>query len=327
MKVVKIIFLLLINFFLFPVYSSLFIICFFLSVTPIFSTRIARENLKNQLGIKNLRACFFITFVYLGYIFYFFEAFLFECFHLNVYLSENEFNFEDLLKEIKEKFSCEYKGIVYVLSHMANVEMYALPVLEQYHKGNHPPLYALAKPLSIPLVNVFLEWYRTRSGMRVLWTNKHIFSKMKEFIEKEKPSFCMLVDQKPKNGGIFIRFFNKFAAFPSSGLRMCLLNEMVVVYATGYRVMPGLMKLKMSCGWNAHLKKKNPLHPKDAQEQKQFITQPAELYKPHVLKESERSVAVELSYFVRWIENEIKKHPTQWCWDYKKWSREPQNSK
>jgi lauroyl/myristoyl acyltransferase len=29
-----------------------------------------------------------------------------------------------------------------------------------------------------------------------------------------------------------------------------------------------------------------------------------------------------MSYFAAWIEKEIKKKPTQWSWDYQKWSRQ-----
>lgn len=328
MKILKLIILLLLNFLFLPIYFMFFIICFFLSYIPIFPSKVARENLKERLRLRGVKVNFLISLVYLGYIFYFFEAFIFEIFHLNICLFEKGFHLDQLLTGIRQKYpSAKDRGIVYILPHMANVEMYSIPVLEKYILGEQNKIYALAQPSRVKFVNKLLSWYRIRPGMGILWTNRRLFSKMEKAIVQEKASFCMLVDQKPKNGGLFIRFFGKYAAFPISGLRMCMNQNLIVIYAAAYRILPGIMKLKMQCGKNPHLKDSIIL-PSEPSFLSSLSLKKADLYHHNHAKEPEKDANLEMSYFVKWIENEIRNHPEQWCWDYKKWSREPlRNSK
>jgi lauroyl/myristoyl acyltransferase len=328
MNFFKLITLLLLNFFFLPIYFMFFLICFFLSYFPIFPSKVGKENLQERLGLKGIKANFLISLVYLGYVFYFFEAFLFGALHLNTCLFEKGFCLDDLLKGIRQKYpSAKERGVVYILSHMANVEMYSLPVLKKYTVGQHGKIYALAQPSRIKFVNKLLSWYRLRPGMGIIWTDKRLFSKMEEVIIQEKASFCMLVDQKPKSGGLFIRFFGKYASFPISGLRMCMNQNLIVVYASAYRILPGIVKLKMQCGKNPHLKDGIEISSEPSFLSTSSLNE-AELYHRNHIKEREQDVSLEMSYFVNWIENEIREHPGQWCWDYKKWSREPSgNSK
>lgn len=321
MKFFKFIILLLLNFLFLPIYLFLYVVCFCLSYLPIFSTKTAKENLKEQLNIQGIKSNILISLVYLGYVFYFFEVFIFENLRLNICLFERGFCYKEFLAKIKRKYPyLKDKGIVYILSHMANVEMYSLPVLEEYAAGRHNKIYALAQPSRLKFINRLLSWYRVRPGMGVLWTDKHLFTNMEKAIVNENASFCMLVDQKPKNGGLFIRFFKNYAAFPVSGLRMCMNQQLIVVYASAYRVLPGVVKLKMQCGKNLHL-----LSSSEIVEDSLFLSsvylENAEIY--NNLKEREKYAGLEMSYFVKWIEHEIKNHPEQWCWDYKKWSRKP----
>ncbi|WP_233231144.1 hypothetical protein [Silvanigrella aquatica] len=273
--------------------------------------------------MRGIKAHFLISLVYLGYVFYFFEAFFFEIFHLNICLHEKGFNYEQLLQGIREKYPDSHnKGIVYILSHMANVEMYSIPVMEEYRKGKHTQVYALAQPSKLNFINKLLSWYRVRPGMGVIWTTKSLFSKMEEVIVQKKASFCMLVDQKPKSGGLFIRFFGEYAAFPVSGLRMCMNQNLIVVYAAAYRILPGIVKLNMQCGKNPHLKNEIEL-PHAPHYLSTMALSEAELYHKNSIKEREKDVSLEMSFFVNWIEHQIRKHPEQWSWDYKKWSRDP----
>ena len=328
MKIFKLIILLLLNFLFLPIYFVFYILCILATFIPIFPTKVAKRNLKEQLGYRGLKIHFIISKVYMGYVFYFFEAFVFEVLRLNLCHLQNGFNYKELLNGIHQKYPIsKERGIVYILSHMANVEMYSLPVMEQFSKGNHSKVYALAQPSKVKWINKLLIWYRVRPGMGVLWTDKSLFSRMEQVITQEKASFCMLVDQKPKTGGLFIHFFKKYAAFPVSGLRMCMNNNMIVVYASAYRVLPGIVKMKMQCGKNPHLKEKKFLNEEPSFLNTEILSE-ADLYHKNHIKEREKDVSTEMSSFVNWIENEIKSHPAQWCWDYKKWSRDPiENSK
>ncbi|MES2614120.1 MAG: hypothetical protein V4591_01760, partial [Bdellovibrionota bacterium] len=121
-------------------------------------------------------------------------------------------------------------------------------------------------------------------------------------------------------GGLFIKFFNEYAVFPTSGLRFCMNQNMIVLYMAGRRIMPGWMQMKAQCGKNIHLEPHvksnlNGVHTNN-------LTQ-AEIWKPENVSEKDAAAATEMAYFVAWVENEIRISPTQWCWDYRKWSRRP----
>lgn len=101
-------------------------------------------------------------------------------------------------------------------------------------------------------------------------------------------------------------------------------HNMIVVYAAGYRLIPGIIKIKMQCGKNFHLSSKQGYsNEKTGFAHSENLKQSADLYNPEQIKEREKEVALEMSYFVSWIESEIREHPEQWAWDYKKWSRKP----
>ncbi|BBH53633.1 lysophospholipid acyltransferase family protein [Fluviispira sanaruensis] len=322
MNKIKIIFLILLNVMLSPIYLILFIFCFLLTVLPIFPTRIAKQNLAERLGVKGLQANYYISLIFLNYIYYFVEAFIFHTLNLNVCV----FADDDQLSEVKSLITKKHtlsqeKGCVFILPHMANVEMYALPVIELYQATLKTKIYALAQPTKSQLTNKILEWYRKRPGFDMIWTDNKLFTKMENAINKEKASVCMLTDQKAKKGGVFIRFFGKYAAFPTSGLRMCLNQNMPVIYASAKRIFPGFLTLKLKIGQNNHLKSKavsNKIH-------NTTELNSAEIFNFSELKEREIETALELSYFVAWVEKEIRTNPSQWCWDYNKWSRDPSN--
>nr|BFD31692.1 hypothetical protein GTC16762_13100 [Pigmentibacter ruber] len=323
MKKIKYIILLLLNILFLPLYILFGLISFLLSFLPIFPTQTAKQNLKQQLNITGIKTNILITQVYLNYLYYSVEAFFFQKLNLNICEFSDDFIYPVFYAELQEKYpALREKGIVYILSHMANVEMYSLPVIEEVMKGKHNKLYALAQPAKLKWVNKLLSWYRVRPGMGVVMTDKSLFAQMERLIQSGQASFCMLVDQKPKNGGLFIKFFNDYAAFPTSGLRMCMNQGMVIAYAAAYRVIPGVVKLKMQSGKNPHLKK-NIL-----ENYQQIYTRdedlvPAKLFDAENIKQREAQTALEMAHFTKWIEEQIREHPNQWCWDYRKWSRKP----
>lgn len=323
MKKFKFIILLLLNILLIPIYFSFLGVSFILSFLPIFPSQTAKQNLKQQLNITGFKANLLITQVYMNYFYYVIEAVLFDFLRINCCEFSEDFNFIAFYSELAKKYpALNEKGIVYLLSHMANVEMYSLPVTQEVIRGNHNMLYALAQPSKFPWINRLLSWYRLRPGMGILWTDKSLFSRMERLIQSGNASFCLLVDQKPKSGGLFIQFFNDFAAFPTSGVRMCMNQGMVIAYAAAYRVFPGYIKLKMQSGKNTHLTKNDMSFYQQVYASDEHL-QPASLLNKQEIKEREMNTAIEMSYFAKWIEAEIKKHPNQWCWDYRKWSRKP----
>lgn len=58
---------------------------------------------------------------------------------------------------------------------MANVEMYSIPVMDEYARSNHSKVFALAQPSRLKIINKILSWYRVRPGMGLIWTDKQLF--------------------------------------------------------------------------------------------------------------------------------------------------------
>ncbi|KAB8029981.1 lysophospholipid acyltransferase family protein [Fluviispira multicolorata] len=322
MNKLKFTILILANLLLSPIYIILFIFCGILSIIPIFPTRIAKQNLSERLNINGIKANYYIALIYINYVFYFIEAFIFNILSINICIvTQDKYLNEALSLILKTHPLSQDRGCVFILPHMANVEMYSLPVIKIYSENQKTKVYALAQPSHFKFINKILYWYRKSPGLDVIWTDNKLFTHMENIIVKNKASICMLIDQKPKKGGLFINFFGKYSAFPSSGLRMCLNQNMAVIYVVAKRIIPGFLILKFRAGINAHLKNES-----SSQEINMDELIPAEIFNFEKIKEREKNTAIEMSYFVNWIENEIRQNPSQWCWDYKKWSREPSSN-
>jgi lauroyl/myristoyl acyltransferase len=311
---IKLFFIVIVNLALLPFYVTLAILSFILTFIPIFPTKTAKENLKNHLNVTGFSFHFFLTRLYLNYVFYAIEAFLLWPLRLTLCLLQNEEEIHYQMNEAK-KIS-PTTGFIYLLPHVSNVEMFTLAVIELHKKLKLEEVVALAKPSKKSFVNKLLLWYRKRPGFNIIWTDKHLLLNMNACIQQGK-TIGMLVDQKPKTGGVFLKFFEKHAAFPTSGLRFCLNKNMIAFYLFGHRILPGVVKLKIKMGKNAHISSET-LNPYRIQ------NPPSEIWNETQLSPKEKPAAKELSYFTKWMEQEIKEHPTQWCWDYRKWSRQPE---
>lgn len=317
---VKILFIFILNFIFIPIYFVFFILSFILSFIPIFPTLTSKENLRNQVHIQGVKANGIITLMYLNYAFYLFEAFIFDPLRLTHCTLENNLNLIETMLEMKRIYpQTKNLGFVYISPHMANVEMYSLPITQANKILGQEQVYALAKPSKIHFINKLLLWYRERPGLGIFWTDTKLIANMGLAIKKNC-SIAMLVDQKPKTGGVFLKFFNQYAAFPLAGLRFCMSKNMIVLYTSGHRVIPGWVSMQIRAGKNPHLEIQNASHMEGVQTQS-FT--PTDMWDKENIYEKDKYAAVEMSYFVRWIENEIKKKPSQWCWDYRKWSRKP----
>lgn len=319
----KISLLIILNIILLPVYFLFFILIFFASFLPLHPTRTAKSNLKEFLGIRNFILHFYVTSLYMNYFFYFIEAYFFDFLKINhCSMIKESVSLEILFEEAKKIYpQAKQFNFVFILSHMANVEMYAFPVVRALKKSKNyrqKKLYALAKPSRFRFATKLMEWYRLRSHLGVIWTNNSILREMIDIIDNGN-SVCLLVDQKPKKDGLFLKFFGKFAAFPTSGLKICMNKNMIVVYAAAHRVIPGLIRLKLQTGKNVHFSEQISSHIKYIKNEE--LVQ-AEIFDFENIPERNKLVSLEMSYFADWIEKEIKKKPTQWSWDYQKWSRQ-----
>ncbi|MBX9702964.1 MAG: hypothetical protein K2X39_02300 [Silvanigrellaceae bacterium] len=307
------------NLILIPIYLFLFIFCLLLCFIPIFPTKIALENLTEHLDKDKMSARFFISVLYLNYVFYFFEMFIFLPLHLAVSINKNEFkNFiESLIK--KYNFSPDSQNrIVYLSGHLGNLEANALPVsflLSSQQKNKF--IVSLAKPTKYRWLNVFIKRLRETNHLKILWTEGNFILEMVKNL-KSGNSLGIFIDQKPPKGGIFIKFFKSYSAFPSAGLRLCLNQEALIVYILSRRIVPGLFFHYYEEGLNEHLV--------SVYESKTALKSQTNLYENKIydyqqIVEKEKRPALEIASFTDWLEKIILKCPTQWCWDYKKWSR------
>lgn len=307
---------------LLPIYLFFFACALCLACLPPFNTRTAHSNLKEHLHAPLLQRIFLITGIYVGYVFYLVEAFLLHPLRLTLCSFDAHNDIEHLLETTRHLYpEAKQRGFVFILPHMANVEMYSLPVIEYMRKHNRPPLFALAKPTRFPFINTLLQKYRFRHGMKVIWTNKNLLRNMETAI-KARGSFCLLVDQKPKKNGVFIQFFGKYAAFPTAGLKYCMDHKMIVMYAAAHRILPGWIHLEMRNGKNPHLAPHYQSHEKYIETQS-FTANQIHDHNENGPPTGEAHVNIEMACFANWLEAKIKLRPTQWCWDYRKWSRKP----
>ncbi|MES2614119.1 MAG: hypothetical protein V4591_01755, partial [Bdellovibrionota bacterium] len=200
MNFVKISFLFILNIILSPLYILLFLFCITLSFVPIFPSKTAKKNLKEHLNIQGIKAHLFIACIYLNYIFYIFEALILDPLKLTHCSLQSNFDLVEIRREMKKIYpQTKNLGFVYILPHMANVEMYRISVLKAHRIFQQEQLVAMAKPSKTKLINKLLLWYRIRPGMDVLWTDKDLLSNMRRVIKKGS-SIAMLVDQKPQAG-------------------------------------------------------------------------------------------------------------------------------
>ena len=314
MSFYKLTLIFIINFIFIPLYCIFLILCFALTFIPIFPTRTAKENLKNHLQITGIKFHFYLTIIFLNYFFYLIEAVILWPLRLSHCILEDSSDVISAMQNAKNIYpESKNVGFVYLLPHMSNVEMFTISVIQAHKTLGLKDVVALAKPSKLKFINKLFLWYRKRPGFNIIWTDKNLLLNMQNAISNGL-SIGMLVDQKPKTGGVFLKFFENYAAFPISGLRYCINKNMIVFYISGYRIIPGIVRMKIKIGKNVHLLKNNSAISSQ-------IDLQTDIWKPETINIKDKLATLEMSYFVPWSEQEIKKHPRQWCWDYKKWSR------
>ena len=146
-----------------------------------------------------------------------------------------------------------------------------------------------------------MELVRDKRGFLVLWTGRPAFQQ--ELLDTAKTGYglALLIDQKPAKDGLFVKFFQHKAAFPSRGVGIGVDAGMAFVHVTARRVSLGKFEMIFEEGWNGHLAGN-------------FLKTPDS---PDLLFSTSQIV---LSY-AEWLEGVVRAYPGQWFWDYRKWSR------
>ena len=306
-----------------PIYICALILCFIFTFIPLYPVISTNKNLRYRLNLIGFKNRIFMTKVFMNYMLYLIEMIFFDSIRLSIATCPKNFNLVDFLTKTKDFYSDKIpQGFTFLAGHVANIESHNLPIIEAYKKLNQGKVIGLAKPSRSPLINKIFVLHRVKKGVGMLWTNKDIFENMNKAIDNGD-SLCLISDQKPKKNGTFISFFGRYAAFPTKGMEFCAEKKSIFIYAFAHRIIPGWSEVTFERAKNLHLIQ-TTIENNLSQDLYQNNILPADIYKSKIKKDVEdKAIDIEMSYFVKWLEENIKKHPAQWCWDYRKWSRFP----
>jgi lauroyl/myristoyl acyltransferase len=279
------------NLLLLPVYSVLFILCTIIAVSPLFPARTARENFKKRLQLTPVGVILATSATLFHYLILLFEDFIFWPLGLmNVKDNPNvRKHFIQASFQAKKKSA----GIVILSGHFGNIEFASQCIADLLSEQISPqsPLIALAKPSRSDWMTQLLLWYRNRRGLDVLLTHRKDLVKAILMALKQQRALALLIDQKPATGGRFFNFFGTPSAFPDGGIEIALRAKADFVFFASRRIWPG------------------------------FLTVEGLVYE--CSEQEKNDVNRLLTAFVQWLESLIRLSPWQWCWDYRKWSRQP----
>jgi lauroyl/myristoyl acyltransferase len=174
---------------------------------------------------------------------------------------------------------------------------------------------ALAQPSRVWGITELARWYRAKRGIATVLTGSRDVLLTLQGVGASGRSVGLLVDQKPRSGGVFIRFLEGAAAFPHKGLGVMVQQGTPALCAAAVRVFPGYFRYIYSDLSNEHLQDVTVSHLLPRNE---IVHAPSGVH-PVTIKI--------LAEFAAWLETEIRKSPTQWSWDYKKWSRKVPSAK
>jgi lauroyl/myristoyl acyltransferase len=289
------------------------LVCFFplavlIAISPLTPARICRSNLSKQLKINHTKTIALTSRLFLNYSVYFLETAIVRTFGAEKIVNLNELI--SFLQDCKAKFGAE-RGFIFLSAHMSNIEAAGEALKNACQAAGVGTYVALAKPSRSGAVQKFLSWMRLRRGLRILWTDrKDLLREMLKTCQQGN-SLGFLVDQKPSSGGIFVRFFEDWAAFPVAGPELGIRTGLVFLHVCAVRTGVGTFKMVFAEGDNTHLG-----------------------YEPYLasnevfrlgLNSKEIKVAPVLALYVCWLQELVSLNPSQWFWDYRKWSRQPHN--
>jgi lauroyl/myristoyl acyltransferase len=307
-----------------PIYLVLFLIALICSILPINPTRLCRTNLSKRYGSTFLKTWLLTIGVYLNYGLYFVEAFLF--WRLNAIIVLNETEYFEFLKQAAKEFKMKerQKGFLFLGAHYCVIEQIGDMMNKFLRAHNMGEVNVLYKPAKLPVLSWFLEAYRRSRRFSAIATGDSV--KVRAAIEKcllTGDSLALVADQKPKKGGIFLKFFGEFAGFPFLGIQQALDHPVVCVANTARRTLPGMFRLEYALLPNIHL---SEFCKSDGAQSclPSLQSMPAEVFLNTDLSSQPKDhVVAVLSQYAGWLEAVIRLSPAQWCWDYRKWSRSP----
>lgn len=179
------------------------------------------------------------------------------------------------------------KGIVFLTSHFGNWELSSLKSAQAGY-----PIYVLARPQRLEIVNDLLNSYRERLGCKVV--NRGMSSREIVRALKRNEIIGILSDQDVGKEGIFIDLLGRPASQPVGAVRLAR--------ETGATILPTFI-----------IRKNGPRH----------VIKLEELI--HVSKTNDRDGDIKsgLQRHTRILESYITQYPDQWMWVYTRWKSTP----
>ena len=174
-------------------------------------------------------------------------------------------------------------GVVVITAHIGSWELLA----KVCHKSIVQRFYILAKPSKSRLGQKVLKAFRTLFSYQILWTDD---SALKLKILDSLNSGCAVgfaMDQKPQRGGVLVNLLDRPTKVVEGPAKLARMTQAQVVAVYCIR----LKKRSYEMIW----------HPIDTQNCS--------------LEEATQKMADSMSFV-------IKLYPEQWCWEYKRWSKD-----
>lgn len=280
-----------INALLLPFYIFLFLLTTIIALTPLFPARVARSNLRSKMGATGLGVILGTGAVLFHYVLVVVEDFVF--WPIGGLLIRDNPETRAQLESASIYAHENSLGIAVLAAHFGNIEVTgdALALTLKKHVAPSTPIMALAKPSKNLGVTRLLAWYRAKRKIEIIFTNRKDLVRAMLQSFKQGRALALLVDQKPASAGRFVDFFGAPAAFPDGGIEVALRSKSEFICATSRRIWPGCYTFEGQWLQNERL--------------------------------SEEPAEAILRSYARWLEDVIALSPWQWCWDYKKWSRQP----
>jgi len=180
------------------------------------------------------------------------------------------------------------KGILFVTSHVGAFE---LQVANMTFRGLTP--LVVGTPLKDQKLNDLLFGFRRSSGATAIERGKEGFRLVKELLKGG--SVALLIDQDTKVKSRFVNFFGRPAATP--------VGAALLAMKTGATVVPAYIHFDEEDGMqHMHLFPGMPLISTGNEEQDMIANTQA---------------------YTTFIEEAIRKHPTQWVWMHERWKTKP----
>jgi lauroyl/myristoyl acyltransferase len=169
-------------------------------------------------------------------------------------------------------------------AHLGNIEAGGQVTARAIQNVFRKDFFVLAAPAPHPILTWFEQRIRSMHGLQVIQNNRPDLARCLLKTMKEGNSLGLLIDQKPSSGGPFFPFFGTPAAFPAAGVTLATRTRPEFIFVATRRIWPGRFEILFE-----------------------------KLASPENIMEQ----------YVSILEKNIRKSPSQWFWDYKKWSRKP----